>query len=94
MPIGLTKVRSSRVFSLLATSGTEIAEVFALFDEIDSWLESESREAMKWIESGLNVRFDHAFRSMFAAAREQDDFDSFLANFEYQQAVIDNMDYP
>ncbi len=42
----------------------------------------------------MHVRYDDEFRSMFAAAREHGDFDGFLAYREYQQAMIDNMDYP
>jgi hypothetical protein len=39
------------------------------------------------------VRFDAAFRSLLARAREEDDFAGLLDYFEYQQATIDNMDY-
>jgi hypothetical protein len=64
----------------------------SVFDEIDSWLE-ELPEAMRWINSGLQVRFDEHFRSLLATAREENDFDGFLHFFEYRQAMIDNMDY-
>ena len=93
VPVGLTRVRSSPLFSLLPASETDITEVFDLFDEIDSWLATELPEAMRWIGSGLHVRFDEGFRSRLAEARKKDDFDSFLRYFEYQQDMIDNMDY-
>jgi hypothetical protein len=93
VPVGLTKVRNSPMFSLFPASETDINEVFELFDEIDRWLESELPEAMRWIDSGLSVRFDEEFRSMFAAARRKNRFDGFLERFEYHQDMIDNMDY-
>ena len=49
VPVGLTRVCSSPLFSFLPASETDITEVFDLFDEIDSWLESELPEAMRWI---------------------------------------------
>ena len=93
VPVGLTRVRDSPLFSFLPASETDITQVFALFDEIDSWMESKLPEALKWINSGLDVRFDKVFRSLFAQAREENDFDGFLEYFEYQQAMIENMDY-
>lgn len=47
IPVGLSKVHSSRVVSLLSTSETEIADVFALFDEVDAWLDVQLPEAMQ-----------------------------------------------
>jgi len=93
IPIGLTSVRSSPLFSLMPASETDIKQVFELFDEIDTWLESELPEGMRWINSGLGVRFDDSFRAMLAQARQEDNFESLLESFEYQQAMIDDMDY-
>ena len=93
MPVGLTRVRSSPLSSFLPASETDITEVFDLFDEIDSWLESELPKAMRWINSGLHARFDEHFRSLLAMAREENDFDGFLHYFENRQAMIDNMDH-
>jgi hypothetical protein len=93
VPIGLTSVQSSPRFSLMPASETDIRQVFELFDEIDAWLESELPEGMRWINSGLDVRFDAFFRSLLTLARQKDDFAGFLEYFEYRQAMIDNMDY-
>lgn len=93
VPVGLTKVRHSPLFSFVPVSETDITQVFELFDEIDRWLESELPEAIRWINSGLDVRFDEEFRSLLAQAREENDFEGFLDSFEYRQAMIDNMDY-
>lgn len=93
VPVGLTSVRSSPLFSFLPASETDITEVFDRLDEIDSWLESELPEAMRWIDSGLNVRFDDEFRSQLAAARKAGDFDRLLEYFDYQQMMVDNMDF-
>lgn len=93
VPVGLTNVRDSPLFSFIPATETHITEVFELFDAIDAWLTSELPEAMQWIESGLDVRFDDIFRSLLAQAREEDDFAGLLDFFEYRQAMIDNMDY-
>lgn len=93
VPIGLTSVSSSPLFSFMPASETDITQVFELFDEIDAWLESELPEGMQWINSGLNVRFDESFCALLAQARHEGDFAGFLAYFEYQQMMIDNMDY-
>jgi hypothetical protein len=73
VPVGLTGVRKSPLFSLMPASETDVTHVFELFDEIDTWLESELPEAMRWINSGLDVRFDEDFRSLLAQARQEDD---------------------
>lgn len=93
IPVGLSKVRSSRVVSLLSTSETEIADVFALFDEVDTWLDVQLPEAMQWIRSGLNVRFDEEFRAALTAARDADQFGDLLEAYEYAQYKIDNMEH-
>ncbi|WDP99051.1 hypothetical protein PVK74_24820 [Micromonospora chalcea] len=93
VPVGLTKVRSSPMFSFLPVTETEIADVFDLFDEFDAWLASELPDAMRWIDSGLDVRFDEVFRTVLAEAQQENDFGGFLEYHEYRQAVIDNMDY-
>lgn len=93
VPVGLTNVRDSPLFSFIPATETHITEVFELFDAIDPWLTSELSEAMQWIESGLNVRFNGIFRSLLAQAREEENFAGFLDFFEYWQTTIDNMDY-
>ncbi len=93
VPVGLTRVRSSPLFSFIGAGETDIAEVFALFDDIDAWLQSRLPEATAWIKSGLDVRYDDDFRTLLALARAEDDFSGLLDYFEYRQATIDNMDY-
>jgi hypothetical protein len=93
LPVGMTNVRNSPHFSFMPASETDIAEVFALFDELDAWLKSELHDAFQWIESGLDVRFDENFRAMAAEAQKLNDFGSFLDYHAYQQAMHDNMDY-
>ncbi|MBY8853488.1 hypothetical protein K7G98_36755, partial [Saccharothrix sp. MB29] len=83
IPVGLSKVHSSRVVSLLSTSETEIADVFALFDEVDAWLDVQLPEAMQWVRSGLNVRFDEEFRAAFIAACDAGQFGDLLEAYEY-----------
>lgn len=93
LPVGLTRLRTSPLFSLMPAGETAKSEVFELFDEIDAWLESELSEAMQWIHSGLDVQFDLGFGEMFALARAEGDFKGFLEYHEYRQAMVDNMDY-
>lgn len=93
VPVGLTAVRDSPLFSLLPANDTDITQVFQLFDEIDEWAKSVMPDAVRWIESGLNVRFDESFRSSLASALATGTFDDYLRRAEYHQAMVDNMDY-
>jgi hypothetical protein len=93
VPVGLTEARKSPHFSFIPASENDIADVFDLFDDIDNWLESELPDATRWIKSGLDVRFDEDFRSILIDAQKADDFEGFLRYFEYQQDLVDNMDY-
>jgi hypothetical protein len=62
VPVGLSRVRESPHFSFVGARESDIAEVFALFDEIDAWVTSALPAATEWIASGLDVRFDEEFR--------------------------------
>lgn len=93
VPVGLTRVRESPMFSFLSAGETDIAEVFALFDEIDAWLEARLPEATLWARSALDARFDEDSRRLVALAREEDDFAGLVEYCEYQQDMIANMDY-
>lgn len=64
----------SPMFSFLSAGETDIAEVFALFDGLDAWLEVRLPEATLWTCSDLDARFDEDFRRLVALAREEDDF--------------------
>ncbi len=51
-------------------------------------------EAMLWMQSGLDVRYDDGFRSALAEARGEDGgFERLLEASEYAQAQYDNMDF-
>lgn len=93
LPVGLTKVRESPVFSFSPGSESTIAEVFALFDEIDQWMAKRLPEATAWTESGLDVRYDEGFRSLLAQARAAGDFEGFLRYSEYAHDQFVNMDF-
>jgi len=94
LPIGLTSVRDSPVFSFGSTSDAQREDVFRLFDEIDVWLRTAIPYAMQWIESGLDVRYDEEFRNMVEAASASPElFTELIDRFEYEQARVDNMDY-
>jgi hypothetical protein len=93
VPVGMTAVRKSPLFSLIPATETDITQVFELFDQVDNWLESVLPHAMQWIRSGLPVRFDEDFRLAVAAAKDADEFEDFLSHAEYVQEMADNMDY-
>jgi len=93
IPIGLTNVRTSPRFTLFPASESDIEGVFTLFDELDTWLSIQIPEAMEWITSALDVRFDLAFREDLDEAIRLGRFDRFLRYHEGQQEQADNMDY-
>lgn len=93
VPVGLTKIKDSPRFSFLPATESTIEEVFRLFDQLDAWIHLELAEAMQWIASGLDVRFDPEFRAHVKEARERDEFDELVSYFEHRQAIVDNMDY-
>lgn len=95
LPVGMTSIRESPFFSFHSVSETHVEDVFALFGEIDAWLATNKPHATLWIESGQAVRFDAAFRSAVAECIAEDgNLDRLLADHEYRQSQIDNMDFP
>lgn len=46
VPIGLTRIRDSPLFSLVPATEAHINEAFQLFDSLDSWLKSEIPEPL------------------------------------------------
>jgi hypothetical protein len=93
VPVGMTSVRESPLFSIFPADDTDITEVFKLFDELQQWVKSSKPQATRWIESSLDVRFDEDFRMEAAKARDSGRFDEFVGYAEDRQAVVDNMDY-
>lgn len=93
VPVGMSDIRHSPHFSFLPADEADIADTFALFDEVDAWLDTVLPEAMEWCRSGLNVRFDEDFREQVADARLAGEFAVLLERYAYHQEVIDNMDY-
>lgn len=93
VPIGLTGVRSSPRFTLFPASESDIGAVFVLLDELDTWLSIRLPEAMRWINSGLPVRYDEAFRTDLTEALAVGRFERFLEYHSYRQDQVDNMDY-
>ena len=47
VPIGLSRIRNSPLFSFMPAGETDISDVFALFDEIDSFMGKELPEAVR-----------------------------------------------
>lgn len=94
LPIGLSGIRDSPMFSFHAASDTDIEGVFALFDEIDAYLGNTIPHAMEWIDSGLDVRFDAAFVAQVARLIESEGTLEKLIDAHGDAAdMIANMDY-
>lgn len=93
IPVGMSNVRDSPHFSFLPAGETDVAETFALFDELDYWLRQQLPEAVLWWESGLDVRFDAEFREQVARAKKRGEFEELLAHQAQRQMIIDNMDF-
>ena len=94
LPIGLSGIRDSPMFSFHAASDTDIGGVFALFDEIDAYLGKSIPHAMEWIGSGLDVRFDAAFMAQVVGCIESEGALASLIDAHAHTAdMIANMDY-
>ena len=95
LPIGLSSIRDSPTFSFRAASDTDIKGVFALFDEIDEYLRRRFPHAMHWIDSGLAVQFDAAFRAEVDSCLKADGtLEPLIDQHMYLEDMIANMDYP
>jgi hypothetical protein len=92
MPIGLSSIRASPHFSLGNAGELTIRDVFAYFDEFDSWFAATLPHAQRWIESQLDVRLDRAFCDAVNDVTDEE-FGHLLAPAEYRQDMIVNMDY-
>lgn len=93
VPVGLTQVRHSPMFSFMPASDTDIKTVFDLFDELDEWLRDTLPDATEWIESSLPVPFDEKFRTSAAEAQATGTFKAFLDYHGYRYDQAQNMDY-
>ncbi|MFD1717107.1 hypothetical protein [Georgenia deserti] len=94
LPVGLSSIRDSPLFSFHSVSETDVEGVFALFDEIDAYVSKTFPYAMQWIDSGLDVRFDREFTEQVAGCLDSEgDLVKLVDAYAYRQAMIDNMDY-
>ncbi|QDP95321.1 hypothetical protein FOE78_04800 [Microlunatus elymi] len=94
LPVGLSSIRDSPLFSFHSVSETDIEGVFTLFDEIDAYLAKTIPHAMEWIDSCLDVQFDAEFMAQVVGCLESEgDLEKLVDAHAYQQAMIDNMDY-
>lgn len=94
LPVGLSSVRDSPLFSFHSASETDIEGVFALFDEIDNYLATTIPDAMEWIESGLDVRFDTDFVAQVADYMQSGrGLEELIEIHAHRTAMIENMDY-
>lgn len=94
LPVGLSGIRDSPLFSFHAASETDIEGAFALFDEIDAYLAKTIPHAMEWVESGLDVRFDAEFMAQVVGCIESEaSLEKLIDAHSYHADMIANMDY-
>ena len=94
LPVGLSSIRDSPLFSFHAASETDIKGVFALFDEVDAYLAGTIPRAKEWIESGFDVRFDAEFMAQVVDCIESQGSLEQLINVRADhEDMIANMDY-
>lgn len=94
LPVGLSEIRESPLFSFHPASETDIEGVFALFDEIDTYLARTVPHAMDWITSGLDVRFDADFRAQAVDCIASDgDLERLIEAYQYHEDTNANMDF-
>ncbi|OYO03860.1 hypothetical protein CGZ97_10680 [Enemella evansiae] len=94
LPVGLTSIRDSPLFSFHSVFETDVAGIFALFDEIDAYLAKTFPHAMEWIDSCLDVQFDAEFRAQVDGRLASDgSLKGLIDAHSYRQMMIDNMDY-
>ncbi|MCK0111753.1 hypothetical protein MWU75_06340 [Ornithinimicrobium sp. F0845] len=94
LPVGLSGVRDSPLFSFHSVSETDIEGVFALFDEIDAYLAKTIPHAMEWIDSGLHVRFDAEFMAQVVGYLDSEGTLAKLIDaYGFRRDMVANMDY-
>lgn len=93
LPVGLTHVRTSPLFTLFPATSNDIAGVFTLFDEFDTWLRTTLPDAVAWAESGLAVRFDQAFRDEVAEAIKAGELGALIYRTTELEDRYYNMDF-
>ncbi len=93
LPVGLSQIRDSPLFSFHAASETDIEGVFALFDEIDAYLDGTMPHARAWIASGLDVRFDADFRAQVVEYESKGNLQELIDAHAYRADMIANMDF-
>lgn len=95
IPVGLSSATERVGTFFMPAIDEDINHVFELFDEFDAWLSDERMcFAMEWIDAGLDVRFDPAFRAELVEAMESPArFARYLEYTEYRVDLHTNMDY-
>lgn len=95
IPVGLSSATERVGIFFTHATDEDINHVFELFDEFDAWLsDTRMRYAMEWITSGLQVRFDHAFRAELVDAMESPErFSKYVDYNAYLDDRAVNMDY-
>jgi hypothetical protein len=94
LPVGLSSIRESPLFSFHAASETDIKGAFALFDEIDAYVAKMVPNAMAWIDSGLDVRFDAEFMAQVVGCiKSEGSLEKLIDSHAYYADMVANMDY-
>ena len=92
VPVALTGIRDRPQFELVPVDESNFQDICRVFDDCDQLLASSGMsDAMEWIQSGLDYRFDLAFRELLAGA--DDGIKSVIDGFAEQVDRLDNMDW-
>lgn len=94
LPVGLSNIRTSPLFSFLPASEADFDSIFDLFDEVDAYFVNTIPHAMEWINSGLDVRYDAEFIAEVADYVESDGALERMLDLHANRADMHaNMDY-
>ncbi|MEV4052030.1 hypothetical protein AB0J55_12685 [Amycolatopsis sp. NPDC049688] len=92
IPATLSKISKSPHFGLVPAVVEDYNRICAVFDDFDSWIAAGAyRNAIKWIEDGMDYAFDAKTRAELAANAH--DFDAYLEAMSYRLDQVTNMDW-
>ncbi|UUO03610.1 hypothetical protein M4D79_11960 [Mycolicibacterium novocastrense] len=94
IPGNMTRVRQSPQFSLIPAAESDFAKVCAIFDGWEADIANGPMwPAWRWIQSGLDVRYDEEFCQDVKAALDSERFDEFIEVAAVRWERHANMEY-
>lgn len=96
IPAALTNVRVDPELSFMPTRQDDFAALCSLFDSVEKFMKAHhnTRLAMRYIEGGLSVSYDHKSIDRYQAALSSDEaFDNFCEYQAHLEDMYANMDW-